>query len=99
MSTSLHDPALDAWGDSGRYDRNDPFPLFARVRATGPVHEVRLADGHAAWLIVAHEEARAALADPRLSKDMHTALAHSGEVVAEGMCPARRGPGTCSPST
>jgi cytochrome P450 len=70
------------WGD---YDRDDPFPLFAQVRAAGPVHEVRLPDGHAAWLVVGHEEARAALNDPRLSKDMHAALARSGEVVAEGL--------------
>ena len=29
------DPALDSWGDPAHYDRNDPFPLFARVRAAG----------------------------------------------------------------
>jgi cytochrome P450 len=74
--------ALDAWGD---YDRDDPFPLFAQVRSAGPVHEVTLADGHPAWLIVGHEQAKAALNDPRLSKDMHAALARSGEVVAEGL--------------
>ena len=56
-----------------------------QVRAAGPVHEVRLADGHPAWLVVGHEEAKAALNDPRLSKDMHAALARSGEVVAEGL--------------
>jgi cytochrome P450 len=83
--TSLRHPALDAWGDPGHYDRDDPFPLFARVRAAGAVHEVRLADGHPAWLVVGHEEARAALNDPRLSKDMHAALARSGETVAEGL--------------
>jgi len=75
-------PALDAWGD---YDRDDPFRVFAQVRAAGPVHPVRLADGHAAWLIVGYEAARAALNDPRLSKDMHAALARSGETVAEGL--------------
>jgi cytochrome P450 len=85
MNTPRPDPALDAWGDPGHYDRDDPFPLFKRVRATGPVHQVQLADGHAAWLVVGYDEARAALADPRLSKDMHAALAHSGEVVAEGL--------------
>ena len=55
------------------------------MRSAAPVHEVTLADGHPAWLVVGHEEARAALNDPRLSKDMHAALAHSGEVVAEGL--------------
>ena len=82
MTAHTRHPALDSWGD---YDRDDPFPLFAQVRAAGPVHEVRLADGHPAWLVVGHEEARAALNDPRLSKDMHAALARSGEVVAEGL--------------
>ena len=67
------------------YDRDNPFPLFAEVRSAAPVHEVRLADGHPAWLVVGHDEAKAALNDPRLSKDMHAALAHSGEVVAEGL--------------
>ncbi|MBM2622061.1 cytochrome P450 [Actinoplanes sp. LDG1-06] len=80
MTTSLSE--LDAWGD---FDRDDPFPLFAQVRSAGPVHEVTLADGHRAWLVAGYEEARAALSDPRLSKDMHAALAHSGEVVAEGL--------------
>ena len=47
--TTVRDPALDAWGD---YDRDNPFPLFAQVRADGPVHEVTLPDGQRAWLVV-----------------------------------------------
>src|SRR5258706_1125839 len=82
QETTVRDQALDAWGD---YDRDNPFPLFARVRADGPVHEVTLPDGQRAWLIVRHAEARAALNDPRLSKDMHAALARDGTVVAEGL--------------
>ena len=74
--------ALEAWG---AYDLDDPFPLFATVREQGAVHSVTLADGHAAWLVVGYEEARAALNDPRLSKDMQAALATSGGVVAEGL--------------
>ncbi len=74
--------ALASWGD---YDSDDPFPLFSAVRGLGAVHAVTLADGHGAWLIVRHAEARAALGDPRLSKDMQAALALSGDVVAEGL--------------
>jgi cytochrome P450 len=74
--------SLAAWGD---YDRDDPFPLFARLRRCGPVHPVTLADGHDAWLVVGHAEAKAALNDPRLSKDMHAALARPDAVVAEGL--------------
>jgi cytochrome P450 len=78
----MRNPALDAWGD---YDRDDPYPLFAQVRADDPVHEVTLADGHRAWLIVRHDEAKAALNHVGLSKDMHAALARDGAVVAEGL--------------
>jgi cytochrome P450 len=85
MTTSVRHPALDAWGDPRHLDRDDPFAVFAQVRAAGPVHAVRLADGHPAWLVVGSAEARAALNDPRLSKDMHAALARSGDVVAEGL--------------
>ena len=74
--------ALGAWGS---YDRDDPFPLFAAIRELGAVHAVTLADGHDAWLVVGYEEARIALNDPRLSKDMHAALATGSGVVAEGL--------------
>jgi cytochrome P450 len=74
--------ALEAWGN---YDLDDPFPLFADVRGRGGVHAVTLADGHEAWLIVRYDEARAALNDPRFSKDMAVAMATSTEVVAEGL--------------
>jgi cytochrome P450 len=74
--------ALAAWG---AYDRDDPFALFAEVRDLGAVHAVRLADGHHAWLVVRYDEARAALSDQRLSKDMHAALATGTDVVAEGL--------------
>jgi cytochrome P450 len=74
--------ALGSWGS---FDLDDPFPLFAEVRELGAVHHVTLADGHAAWLIVRYEEAMAALNDPRLSKDMHAALARGSGVVAEGL--------------
>ena len=76
------DQSLAAWGE---FDRDNPFPLFEQVRARGPVHRVTLADGHDAWLVVRHAEARAALNDPRISKDMQAALAASGSVVAEGL--------------
>ncbi|MGW0583257.1 cytochrome P450 family protein [Streptomyces sp. NPDC002920] len=59
---------LGEWGDGFR---RDPHPFYARLRERGPVHRVRVPppDGHETWLVVGYEEARAALADPRLSKD------------------------------
>ena len=80
--SEMHNPALDAWGD---YDLDDPYPLFAQIQADGPVHEVTLADGHRAWLIVRHADAKVALNHAGLSKDMHAALARDGAVVAEGL--------------
>ncbi|MFF5138488.1 cytochrome P450 [Streptomyces sp. NPDC013157] len=52
--------------------RTDPHTVYARLRESGPVHRVRwpLPDQyHETWLVVGYEEARAALADPRLAKD------------------------------
>ena len=69
----------------GAHDQDDPFPVMARLREDGPVHAVTLADGHAAWLVVGYDEARSALADARLSKDMQAALARDGGIVAEGL--------------
>jgi len=77
-------PTIDALASWGSFDLDDPFPLFADVRRLGAVHPVTLADGHDAWLVVHYEEALAALNDPRLSKDMHAALA-TGTDVAEGL--------------
>ncbi len=74
--------ALGSWGS---YDLDEPFPIFAEARRHGAVHRATLADGHEAWLIVRYDEAMAALNDPRLSKDMHAALAKGSEVVAEGL--------------
>jgi cytochrome P450 len=73
--------ALRAWG---AYDLDDPFPLFAALRDRGPVHEVTLADGHAAWVVLDYEHCRTALNDPRLSKNMQEAFS-DGDVVAEGL--------------
>ncbi|MEU9556302.1 cytochrome P450 family protein [Streptomyces fumanus] len=52
----------------------DPYPVYARLRARGPVHRIRMPEGNAeAWLVVGYEAGRAALADPRLSKDWNKA--------------------------
>lgn len=48
----------------------DPHSVHARLRARRPVTPVVLPGGPGAWLITGYAEARAALADPRLSKHM-----------------------------
>ncbi|WP_405589303.1 cytochrome P450 [Streptomyces sp. NBC_01190] len=52
----------------------DPYTVYGRLRAQGPVHHVNTPTSGEMWLIVGYEEARAALADPRLSKDWRTVL-------------------------
>ena len=59
-------------GEWGAGFTEDPHPVYAELRALGPVHRVRLPppdEHHETWLVVGYEEARAALADPRLAKD------------------------------
>lgn len=47
----------------------DPYPLYARLRQQRPVHRVRMRRGMQAWLVTRYDDAKAALADPRLLKD------------------------------
>ncbi|MFI5794386.1 cytochrome P450 [Streptomyces sp. NPDC051677] len=59
-------------GEFGDGLRSDPHTVYGRLREHGPVHRVRLpgaGEDYETWLVVGYEEARAALADPRLSKD------------------------------
>jgi cytochrome P450 len=79
--TTIED-ALSAWGS---YDRDNPYPLFDELCERAAVHKATLEDGHDVYLVVRHAEARAALADARLSKDIHAALASGEDVVAEGL--------------
>ncbi len=48
---------------------SDPYPFYAKLRAEGPVHRVLSPKDGPVWLVVGYDEARAALADPALSKD------------------------------
>ncbi len=69
--------AKDLWGAGDLVDlaglghdfTRDPYPVYAALRAKGPVHRVRIPEGADAWLVVGHEAGRAALADPSLSKE------------------------------
>ncbi|MEU6331027.1 cytochrome P450 [Streptomyces sp. NPDC047049] len=46
----------------------DPYPLYAELRARGPVHRVRFPSGVCAWLVTGYEAAHQALTDVRLGK-------------------------------
>lgn len=47
----------------------DPFPTYSELRKNEPAKLVPLPDGRRAWFLTRYEDARAALADPRLSSD------------------------------
>jgi cytochrome P450 len=47
---------------------HDPYPFFAQLRQDAPVSRVELPGGVAAWLVTRYDDARQALADPRLSR-------------------------------
>ncbi|MFD9435017.1 cytochrome P450 [Streptomyces sp. NPDC060002] len=49
---------------------DNPYPVYERMREQGPVHRARTAASGEFWLVVGHAEARAALADARLSNDI-----------------------------
>ena len=53
----------------------DPYPAYSRLRQDAPVQPVVTPDGMRVWLVTRYEDVRAALADPRLSKEL-TAAQH-----------------------
>ncbi|MFF4014967.1 cytochrome P450 [Streptomyces sp. NPDC001843] len=54
--------------------RRDPHSVYARLREAAPVCPMRPPHGNETYLITRYEDARAALSDPRLSKDMYGAM-------------------------
>jgi cytochrome P450 len=48
---------------------HNPYPEYARLRSCAPVQRVPTGNGRYSYLITGYAEARAAFADPRLSKD------------------------------
>lgn len=51
----------------------DPHALYAQLRKQGPAHCLELPDGVTGWVITRYDEARAALEDPRLRKNLRLA--------------------------
>lgn len=49
--------------------KSDPYPLYRKMRAAGPVHRVTFPSGVGAWLVTGYQAAHSALNDPRLGKN------------------------------
>jgi len=60
----------------------DPYSVHARLRAQRPVTPVIMPGGFPVWLVTGYAEARAALADPRMSKRMPGWHPEPGSVIA-----------------
>lgn len=83
-SDAIEDAVVDLAALGDGFTR-DPYPVYADLRERGPVHRVRMPEGADAWLVVGYEAGRAALADPRLSKEWRNAAPDLGvKAVASG---------------
>jgi cytochrome P450 len=60
----------------------DPFPSYAALRRDAPVSRVQLPGGLSVWLVTRYDDARQALADPRLSRAQS---ASNGRRLTSGM--------------
>ncbi|ALO92006.1 Putative cytochrome P450 [Streptomyces hygroscopicus subsp. limoneus] len=54
--------------------RRDPHAVYAHLRDSAPVCPMRPPHGNETYLVTRYDDARAALSDPRLSKDMYGAM-------------------------
>ncbi|MER7462459.1 cytochrome P450 [Streptomyces sp. NPDC097981] len=63
-------PLIEDLSALGQDFVDNPHPVYAQLRARGPVHRARSAASGEFWLVVGYEEARAALTDTRLSNDI-----------------------------
>ncbi|MFI2351684.1 cytochrome P450 [Streptomyces sp. NPDC019443] len=71
--TTVEDPVAAAARCTPEFRRN-PHPVYAHLRDEAPVCPMRPPHGIDTYLITRYEDARAALSDPRLSKDMYGAM-------------------------
>jgi cytochrome P450 len=63
---------------------DDPHKYYRRWRRNGPVFRVRRPNGLPHWMIIGYDEARAALADPRMRKDVTELYEIMRRVAPEG---------------
>lgn len=73
-------PTLEELAPDGHDLASNPYPVYAALRAKGPVHRILVPGSGETWLVVAHDAARAALTDPRLCNDIR----HSASWQSDG---------------
>ncbi len=62
----------------------NPYPAFALVRSSDPVHRLKMEDGRTTWLITRYEDALAILKDQRFIKDFRRLLTAEQREQAQG---------------
>nr|WP_234024483.1 cytochrome P450 [Streptomyces sp. HGB0020] len=73
-------PTLQQLAPDGHDMARDPYPVYAMLRAKGPVHRVLVPGSGECLLVVARDAARAALSDRRLRNDIR----HSSSWETDG---------------
>lgn len=53
----------------------NPYPTYAQLRSTNPVHQVTLPDGRRVWLVTRYDDVASVLKDERFAKDWRNAPA------------------------
>ncbi|MFG2132164.1 cytochrome P450 [Streptomyces sp. NPDC048751] len=74
------------WMLTNEFTQN-PYPVLEHVRRESPVRELSFPDGGRAWVVTRYEDAKAALADPRLSRDIHVHYRLMSERTGRTMTP------------
>ena len=64
-------PQVDLFSPSFKAN---PYPTYAQLRSTAPVHRVALPDGRGVWLVTRYEDVAAVLKNERFVKDWRSAL-------------------------
>ncbi|MFF2144934.1 cytochrome P450 [Kitasatospora sp. NPDC058190] len=65
----------------------NPFPVLEHLRRESPVRELAFPDGGRAWVVTRYDDAKAALADPRLSRDIHVQYRLMSERIGRALTP------------
>ena len=60
----------------------NPYPTYAQLRSTAPVHQVTLQDGREVWLVTRYDDVASVLRDERFAKDWRNAPLPSPEQLA-----------------
>ena len=84
----MSDDVLRNWGNFEAPHGDDPYPLYAGLRQEAPVHRATLPDGRVAWVISRYGDAREALLNPLLFKDLDRAQALNPAAVPGRLPPA-----------